>query len=171
MKNVCNAKIKSSKEHFIVILARIVSITISMVFKQFSTQKFIRIHHHHHHHHHHEKLAHCYRKVHFPSDCDDGMVQENNIVDMLKTNKRIEVETLHILRVCKIQLTQKLKSTDHAQWLDFVEWSSEQQQVDADFSNGIVKRLFLSAAAFMETCIYPINTLLCTLHESIKHEN
>lgn len=99
------------------------------------------------------------------------MVQENNIADMLKTNKRIEVETLYLLRVCKIQLTQKLKSTDHAQWLDFVEWISGQQQMDADFSNEIVKRLFLSAEAFMEPCIHPINTLLCTLRESIKHEN
>ncbi|CAK9813004.1 hypothetical protein ANTPLA_LOCUS7629 [Anthophora plagiata] len=58
-------------------------------------------------------------------------------LDISKSSlQRILTKDLH-LHAYKVQLTQKLKPTDHAQRREFVEWIME-QQVYADFSSKII---------------------------------
>lgn len=61
--------------------------------------------------------------------------QELNIYS--SSLQRILTKDLH-LHPYKVQLSQELKHTDHAQRREFVEWILEQQQVDANFSHKII---------------------------------
>ncbi|XP_036185884.1 DDB1- and CUL4-associated factor 16 isoform X2 [Myotis myotis] len=66
-------------------------------------------------------------------------------LDISKSSlQRILTKDLHY-PAYKVQLTQELKPTDHAQRREFVECIMEQQQVDADFSN---KTIFSDEAHF-----------------------
>ncbi|OAD53117.1 hypothetical protein WN48_10746 [Eufriesea mexicana] len=57
-------------------------------------------------------------------------------LDISKSSlQRILMKDLH-LPIYKVELTQELKSTDHAQSREFIEWIAK--QVNADFSNKII---------------------------------
>ncbi|KAL5967628.1 hypothetical protein TSMEX_004597 [Taenia solium] len=66
--------------------------------------------------------------------------QRDQEVDTLRCSlRRMSTEDLLHLHAYKFPLTQELKFTDLAQQMDLVEWIvAHQEQLEADFSNGII---------------------------------
>lgn len=88
------------------------------------------------------------------------------------TLQRILTKDLH-LHAYKVQLTQQLLPTDHAQRREFTDWILEQQEVNADFADKII---FSDEAHFhVDGCVNRQNCRIWgsenprTIHEKAMH--